>query len=149
MADAASRQRPAMNGRRTPAARGRRPRADDRGSASIEFAITAVAVMAIMFTAIQAACWFWARSIALAAAQEGVDAQRAYDAQPGAGQARAQAFITSAGDGLNGATVTVTSDGQNVQATVDGHCLSVIPGFCNAFPVQATVHGTVERVTEP
>ena len=36
----------------------------DRGSASIEFAITAVAVMAIMFTAIQAACWFWARSIA-------------------------------------------------------------------------------------
>ena len=121
----------------------------DRGSASIEFAITAVAVMAIMFTSIQAACWFWARSIALAAAQEGVDAQRAYNAAPGAGQAKANAFITSTGDGLTGTAVIVTSDGQGVQATVSGHCLSVIPGFCNAFPVTATVHGTVERVTTP
>ena len=121
----------------------------DRGSASIEFAITAVAVMAIMFTSIQAACWFWARSIALAAAQEGVDTQRAYNAAPGAGVAKANAFITSTGDGLNGTTVSVTSDGQGVQATVSGHCLSVIPGFCNAFPITATVHGTIERVTAP
>lgn len=128
----------------------RRRRADrDRGSASIEFAITAVAVMAIIFAAIQAACWFWARSIALAAAQEGADAQRAYNAAPGAGQAKANAFITSTGDGLTGATVTVTSDGQNVQVRVSGRCLSVIPGFCNAVRVNATVHGTVERVTAP
>ena len=121
----------------------------DRGSASIEFAITAVAVMAIMFTAIQTACWFWARSIALAAAQEGVDAQRAYNAAPDAGVDRANAFITSTGDGLTGTAVVVTSDGQGVQATVSGQCLSVIPGFCTAFPVVETVHGTVERVTAP
>jgi TadE-like protein len=133
---------------RRASARRRRP-SRDRGSASIEFAITAVAVMAIIFAAIQAACWFWARSIALAAAQEGADAQRAYNAAPGAGQAKANAFITSTGDGLTGATVTVTSDGQNVQVRVSGHCLSVIPGFCNAVRVNATVHGTVERVTAP
>jgi hypothetical protein len=138
----------APNPHRGTARRRRRP-GDDRGSASIEFAITAVAVMAIMFTAIQAACWFWARSIALAAAQEGVDAQRAYNAEPGAGEAKANAFIASTGDGLTGTTVVVTNDGQAVQATVSGHCLSVIPGFCNAFPVTTTVHGTVERVTAP
>jgi hypothetical protein len=132
--------------RRDPA---RRRRPGDRGSASIEFAITAVAVIAIMFTAIQAACWFWARSIALAAAQEGADAQRAYNAAPGTGAVRANTFITSTGDGLTATTVTVTTDGQNVQVTVTGHCLSVIPGFCNAFPVGATVHGTVEKVTSP
>jgi hypothetical protein len=133
--------------RRGPARRGRP--GHDRGSASIEFAITAVAVMAIMFTAIQAACWFWARSIALAAAQEGVNTQRAYNAAPGAGQAEANAFIASTADGLTATTVIITSNGQGVQATVSGHCLSVIPGFCNAFPVNATAHGTVERVTTP
>src|SRR5688572_1232719 len=46
----------------------------DRGSAAIEFAITAVAVMGIIFAAIQAATYFWARSIALAAAGDAVDA---------------------------------------------------------------------------
>jgi Flp pilus assembly protein TadG len=126
-----------------------RGRAGDRGAASIEFAITAVAVMAIMFAAIQAATYFWARSIALAASQEGADAQRAYNAAPGAGQARANAFITSAGDSLTGTTVTVAGNAQQVQVTVTGHCLSVIPGFCAAFPVAATSHGTVERVTTP
>jgi Flp pilus assembly protein TadG len=127
----------------------RRGRFGDRGSASIEFAITAVAVLAIIFAAIQGACWFWARSIALAAAQEGADAQRAYNAPPGAGQTKADAFITSAGDSLSGTTITVISDAQQVQVTVTGHCLSIIPGFCNAFPITATVHGTVERVTTP
>jgi hypothetical protein len=120
---------------------------DDRGSASIEFAITAVAVLAIMFTAIQAATYFWAKSIALAAAQEGVEAQRAYNAGPGAGQDRAAAFIASAGDGLTATTITVTGDAQQVQVTVTGRCLSVIPGFCNLVPIAATAHGTVERVT--
>jgi hypothetical protein len=119
----------------------------DTGSASIEFAITAVAVIAVIFTAIQAATWFWARSIALAAAQEGVDAQRVYNAAPGAGQARAQAFITSTRDGLTGARITVSASPADVQVTVTGHCLTVLPGFCTAFPVAATVHGTAERVT--
>jgi hypothetical protein len=126
-----------------------RKRHQDTGSASIEFAITAVAVMAVIFTAIQASTWFWARSIALAAAQEGADAQRAYNAAPGVGQARAQAFITSTKDGLNDTHVTVTDTPDGVQVTVTGHCLTVLPGFCGAFPVTATVHGTTERVTNP
>jgi hypothetical protein len=125
-----------------------RKRHRDTGSASIGFAI-GVAVMAVIFTAIQASTWFWARSIALAAAQEGADAQRAYNAAPGAGQARAQAFITSTKDGLNDTHVTVTDTPDGVQVTVTGHCLTVLPGFCGAFPVTATVHGTTERVTNP
>jgi hypothetical protein len=121
----------------------------EAGSASIEFAITAVAVMAIIFTAIQAATWFWARSIALAAAQEGVDAQRAYNAAPGAGQARAQAFIASTRDGLTSPRIDVTMTVDAVQVTVTGQCLSVLPSFCATFPVEASVHGTTERVTSP
>lgn len=133
--------------RRGPPARGGRRR--DSGSASIEFAITAVAVMAVIFTAIQASTWFWARSIALAAAQEAADAQRAYNAGPGAGQARAQAFITSTKDGLNDARINVATTPGGVRVTVTGNCLSVLPGFCSAFPVSATVHGTTEQVTSP
>jgi hypothetical protein len=139
---AAATPRPRRDG---PAQRHRSGR--DRGSASIEFAITAVAVMTIIFAAIQAATYFWARSIALAAAQEGVTAQRAYNAAPGAGQTRAASFIATTGDGLTGTTVTIDADAEQIQVTVAGHCLSVIPGFCNTFPVSATAHGTVERVT--
>jgi Flp pilus assembly protein TadG len=137
----------ATHRRRGPPTRGSRSR--DAGSASIEFAITAVAVMAVIFTAIQASTWFWARSIALAAAQEGADAARAYNAAPGAGQARAQAFITSTKDGLNDARIDVATTAGGVHVTVTGHCLTVLPGFCNAFPVSATVHGTTEQVTSP
>lgn len=129
--------------------RPRRGRRDDRGSGSIEFVITATAVLAIVFLAIQAANYFYARSIALAAAQEAVNAQRAYNAAPGAGQAQASAFIASTGDSLSEVTITVTSDDRNVQATVDGRCLSILPGFCAMVGVHATVHGTVERVTSP
>jgi hypothetical protein len=130
---------------RTPARRG--PDGGDRGSASLEFVITAVAVIALIFTAIQASTYFWARSIAAGAAQEGANAQRAYNAAPGAGQARANDFLASTGDGLSDTTISVTDNGQQVQVTVTGHCLSVIPGFCALFPIRATVHGTVERIT--
>ncbi|MEV6922969.1 TadE family protein [Dactylosporangium sp. NPDC051485] len=129
--------------------RPRRGRRDDRGSGSIEFVITAAAVLIIVFLAIQAANYFYARSIAMAAAQEAVNAQRAYNAAPGTGQATAESFIASTGDSLSDVTIAVTSDGRTVQATVDGHCLSIVPGFCAAVGVHATVHGTVERVTSP
>ena len=125
------------------------PRFSDRGSVSIEFAITAAAVLAVIFTAIQAATWYWARSIAFAAAREAVDAERSYNAVPGSGRSAARAFVASAGDGLSNADVTVVRDGEQVQAVVVGQCLSVLPGFCSAVPVRATVHGTVERVTSP
>ena len=105
--------------------------------------------MMIIFVAIQAATYFWARSIAFAAAEEGVTAQRAYNAAPNAGKTRAETFIAATGDGLTGTAVTVDAGPEQVQVTVTGHCLSVIPGFCNAFPITATAHGTVERVTNP
>ncbi|MEV6928465.1 TadE family protein [Dactylosporangium sp. NPDC051485] len=129
--------------------RPRRGQRDDHGSGSIEFVITAAAVLVVVFLAIQAANFYYARSIAVAAAQEAVDAQRAYNAAPGAGQTEAEAFIASAGDSLSDVRITVTSDGRTVQATVDGHCLSIVPGFCAVIGVHATAHGTVERVTSP
>jgi Flp pilus assembly protein TadG len=121
----------------------------DDGATSIEFLIVAVAVLAIMFTAIQGAMYFWAKSIAQAAAREGVNAQRAYGAPPGAGRGKANDFIDSAGGALTATTVAVTSDPQQVRVTVTGHCLSVIPSFCQHVPIKVTVAGTVEQATNP
>jgi Flp pilus assembly protein TadG len=121
----------------------------DDGATAIEFLIVAVSILAIMFTAIQASMYYWARSVAAAAAQEGADAQRAYNATPRVGQAKAYAFINSSGNTLTGAHVNVAPGAQQVQVTVTGRCLSVIPGFCRLFPITVTVHGTVERVTTP
>lgn len=121
----------------------------DDGATAIEFAILMVAMLAIIFTGIQTAMYFWARSVAVAAAQEGAAAQSAYNAAPGAGQAQATAFIAQSGGTLTGAHVTVVTGGQQVQVTVTGHCTALIPGFCSLFPVTATVHGTVERITNP
>jgi Flp pilus assembly protein TadG len=117
----------------------------DRGSASLEFVITATVVIALLFTAIQVGLYSYARSIALTAAQEAANAERAYNAQAGAGQARASAFLATTGDGLGNQSVTVARAGQEVQVTVTGSCLSVIPGFNPA--VRQTVHATVEHVS--
>jgi Flp pilus assembly protein TadG len=121
----------------------------DDGATAIEFAIVAVAVLAIIFGAIQASMYYWARSVAVAAAQEGANAQRAYNASPGSGQAQANTFIANAGGALTNAHVTVAAGAQQVQVTVTGQCLSIVPGFCSHVPIRVTVNGTVERPTNP
>ena len=50
-----------------------------------------------MFTCIQVSLYSFARSVALTAAQEGANAQRAYGALPGAGEAKADAHHQRAG----------------------------------------------------
>ncbi|MFZ0322657.1 MAG: TadE family protein, partial [Actinomycetes bacterium] len=79
----------------------------DRGSASLEVAILGPALLLLIFSIVQAGLWFYARSLALAAAQEGVTAARSYDADPGTGISRAQSFIEQqAGDSLTQTSVS-------------------------------------------
>src|SRR3954468_14627745 len=73
----------------------------DGGSASLEIAILAPALLLLTFVVVQAGLWFYARNLALAAAQEGVTAGRAYNAPAGVGPARARAFLAEqTGDSL-------------------------------------------------
>jgi hypothetical protein len=118
----------------------------DRGSSPVELAIVSLAVILLLFTAIQIAAVFIARSAALSAAQEAVSAQRAYQAPPGAGVTKANAFLEHTGDWLTTTAVTTApAEADEVAFTVTGRALSVIPGV--AFPVSQTAHGTVERFT--
>ncbi len=69
----------------------------DRGTAPVEFAIVASAVLALTFLVIQVGLVLYARTIALAAASQGANAARGYGATDAAGHARATTFIDQAG----------------------------------------------------
>ena len=129
--------------------RGRRGAAE-RGSATLEIAILGPALLLLVFTVVQVALWFYARSLALAAAQEGVAAARGFAAPTAAGVARAQAFLDrSAGDSLQAARVTATPAGiQRVRIEVTGRALSVVPGIPGPAVAQSA-EGPVERFTTP
>ena len=126
----------------------RSPRDRDRGSVSLEIAILGPALLLLIFSIVQAGLWFYARSLALAAAQEGVTAARSYQANPNSGRSRAQSFLDEqAGDSLTGTTVTSAgSTPTRVRIKVTGRALSVLPGIPGLKVTQAA-DGPVERFT--
>jgi Flp pilus assembly protein TadG len=135
--------------RNTPARDGPRA-AGDRGMISLELAILFPALLLVVFTTIQAALWYHARSLALAAAQEGVRAARAEDSTLADGRAAAQAFLDrAAADTLLDTTVSTAGSGSTqVRVVVRGRALSVLPGIGGPTVAQES-RGTVERFTSP
>ena len=125
-----------------------RREARDRGSVSLEIAILGPAVLLLIFSIVQAGLWFYARSLALAAAQEGVTSARSYGADPNSGITRAQSFLAQqAGDSLT--QTSVSSAGSTailVRIQVSGRALSVFPGVPGIEVTQSAV-GSVERFT--
>jgi Flp pilus assembly protein TadG len=123
---------------------------NDRGAISLELAILFPALLLVVFTAIQAALWYHARSLALAAAQEGVRAARAEDSSLGAGRAAAQAFLDrAAADTLLDTTVSTAGSGPaEVRVRVTGRAISVFPGVPGPGVAQES-RGAVERFTSP
>lgn len=119
----------------------------DRGGSPVELAIVAPVLLLLGFTVVQAALTFWANQIALAAATQGVNVERGYQASPGSGGAHAREFLAGAGEGLNNQQVTVSRTGRQVTVTVTGNAISLLPGV--TFDISRTAHGSVERVTTP
>jgi Flp pilus assembly protein TadG len=118
-----------------------------RGSNPVEFAIVAGAMLMLAFITVQAALVFYAQSVALGAATQGVNAARGYLSNAGAGEDHARDFLTAAGTGLTGQRVSASRSATEVSVTVSGRAISVLPGL--NFAVRRTAHGPVERVTEP
>ncbi|MEV4821839.1 TadE/TadG family type IV pilus assembly protein [Micromonospora sp. NPDC049274] len=119
-----------------------------RGANPVELAVVMPLILVLLFASIQIAAVFLARSTALHAAQNGVNAQRLYDASDGSGKASATRFLKATGGWLVGWETTgptcVTTD-VDVTCTVTGRSLSVVPGV--DFAIRQTAHGPVERVT--
>ena len=134
-----SQHRPATSSRRR----------DEHGSVSIQLVILLPALFAVMFLGMQAALFYHARSVAIAAAQEGARAASAESGTQSDGVAAADAFVSDAGgdDVLSGVSVTADRTATTVTVTVIGNSLSVIPGWTPRIEQSASL--PTERITAP
>jgi Flp pilus assembly protein TadG len=107
------------------------------------------ALFAVMFLGMQAALFHHARSVAIAAAQEGARAAGGENGKESDGLQAAATFIEDAGgdDVLSGAITTANRTTTTVTVVVQGHSLSVIPGWSPVVRQVASV--PVERLTAP
>ncbi|MFF8932339.1 TadE/TadG family type IV pilus assembly protein [Streptomyces longwoodensis] len=117
---------------------------DDRGATALDMSMIVPLAFLMIFTLIQGGIWFHGRSVAHHAAQQAVDAQRAYDAAPGAGQAAALEFLARMGGSLNGTAVRVSDDGETVRVSVEGNVINLVPGWSGH--VSQSVQAPVEKL---
>ena len=131
-----------------PARSSRRIR-DERGSATVELVILLPALFAVMFLGMQAALYYHARTVAIAAAQEGARAAGSEIGRESDGIAAANQFVSDAGgdDVLVGAASTADRSATTAIVTVQGFSLSVIPGWKPV--VRQTASVPTERLTAP
>lgn len=126
-----------------------RPTGGDRGSVTLELVVVFPVVLLLIIGGIQGALYYHARSVALAAAQEGARAAAVEGATSGTGQAAAAAFIAATGgdDVLPGAQVDATRTPTTATVTVTGRALTVlaIPGV--SLDVAQSAALPVERLT--
>lgn len=122
----------------------------DQGSSVVEAVIIFPVFLLIIFGSVQAGIFFYGRSAALAAAQQGLQAARVEAGSTAAATTAAQDFLAGPGSGgglLDAVTITPTRTAATSTVTVAGTVPSLIPGA--TFTVSQTATGTVERVTTP
>ena len=113
----------------------------------MELAVTFPVVLLLVMTLIQAALWFYARSVALGAAQEGAREGRVQPASTARAHSAAEGFLDqTASDLLTGRDVTVSGSATSIAVTVTGTSLSLFPGL-SGWSVSQTAVGPVERPT--
>lgn len=124
-------------------------RRGERGSVSVELVIVLPALFAVMFLGVQAALYYHARTVAIAAAEEGARAAGAEHGSEADGVAAATSFVAEAGgeDVLAHHRATARRSATTATVTVRGVSLSVIPGW--HLEVSQSATATVERLTTP
>ena len=134
-----------MSPRSQPSSSSRR----QRGSASIELVILLPALFMVMLLGMQAALFYHARTVAIAAAQQGARAAGTEQGRETDGVNAANDFITEAGgdDVLTETSTTASRTLTTATVTVTGFSLSVIPGWKVRITQSASV--PVERLTAP
>ena len=106
-------------------------RARDEGSTTLELAILFPVLLLVVTALVQYGLWFHARSVALAAAQEGVSAARVLGRQPRTPgrSARRPSSATTARTRLLDVSVQVTdADAGDGRHRGSGRSLSLLPG---------------------
>lgn len=120
--------------------------ARDRGSSSIQMLFLLPVLFSVMFLGMQAALYYHARTVAMAAAQEGARAAGGELGSVGLGQEAAESFLFTVGDGvLEDGWVTTQRDATSATVVVGGTSMSVIPGW--DVTVEQSATAPVERIT--
>lgn len=115
----------------------------DRGYSVLEAAITLPVMFFLLMFVVQWAIVWHARSVAQAAAQEGMRTAAGYGSSAAAGRADAETFLAqTAPHALPGAAVTVDRGPAAVTVEVRSSVLSVIP--FGKFTVDESAAGPVE-----
>ncbi|MER5556156.1 TadE family protein [Streptomyces sp. NPDC002793] len=126
----------------------RRKRRHDRGFASVEFAVLAVVILALVFTALQVGLYFHARKVAQSAARQGVESGRQFASSPSDGVAQAQNYLSRFGSSVRGASVSSSgSSADEVRITVRGSVATLVPGL--ELSVTQHAEAPIERWTTP
>ncbi len=126
----------------------------ERGASSLELAILAPTILALIFVSIQSALWLYGRSVALNAAQEGVSRLRLVQPElysPAVGEkvrADIEAYAQQLGGGDSLGDVKVPAPAYNdpegqVSFTVTGETISLVPGL--KLTVSRTATGPIEE----
>lgn len=119
---------------------------DERGSASIELVILLPALFAVMFLGLQAALYYQARTVAIAAAQEGARAAGAENASAAEGRAAAAAYLADVGgDALTSSRARATRTARTATVTISGRSMSVVPGWHPTVRQSASM--SIEKLT--
>jgi Flp pilus assembly protein TadG len=121
----------------------------DSGALTLTYVITVPVFLLVVMIIVQAAMWFLARSAALAAARQGVNAARVQPVSPAAGVAAADSFASRAAHGylINPQASATNSTAVTIVISVTGNVPSLVPGV----PIQVTqvAAAPVERFTLP
>ena len=130
--------------------RGGRQTRDDGGAATLELVVLFPILLLLIFGTIQGALYFHGRNVVLAAAQQGVRAAR-LDGQPdrsATAERQTRQFLLDTGElsNLDGLTVVVSLDANQVRVTVSGRTVSLLPGVPGPRVTQ-TAAGSLERFT--
>lgn len=124
-----------------------RRRHDDRGLASVEWAILAPLLLFVIFAAIQAGAWSHARNVALSAASACAEHSRGLSASTSQGQASASSIATQSG-AFDSVGVSISRGGTQVRCTVSGRAVTVI-NVAGFGQISQTAALPTERITRP
>ncbi|MEV4575071.1 TadE family protein [Nonomuraea jabiensis] len=120
--------------------------ARERGSSTLEAALVYPAVLLLVMLTLNTALWFHARTLAMAAAQEGLRAGRSHGSSPSAGQATAERFVRQAGGAfLTRPKVAITRDADSLEVSVSGQAISLVPLL--TLTVTQVARAPIERWT--
>jgi Flp pilus assembly protein TadG len=120
-------------------------RRGERGSQTLQLAVIVPGILLLVFTIFQASMYYWAKSVATAAARQGATAAAGEDATAVDGRDRALEFLDGTPGGvLQGAEVTVDRGATLVTVTVEGSAIGPLPG---GWDVSQTAQVPIEEFT--